>query len=203
MICKSKYPELYDKELMYKLYITENKTSVDIAKLYNCQPSQVRKRLHAFNIIVRKKGLCSRGRKRKEYRKYKPNPKFYNSKQKLCPKCKLWLDHIEFKPRLRTSSGLHSYCNVCDSARKHNIDRRIWLEILKRQNNKCAMPGCDKIPDAIDHNHKCCPLSKKSCGKCIRGLLCTRHNFSLGLFGDDVDQLKLAIEYLESHEVTL
>ena len=32
----------------------------------------------------------------------------------------------------------------------------------------------------IDHNHKCCNERRKSCGKCVRGVLCRRHNTALG-----------------------
>jgi hypothetical protein len=53
----------------------------------------------------------------------------------------------------------------------------------------------------IDHDHSCCP-GKRSCGKCIRGLLCPSCNKGLGLFHDSVELLKLAVVYLsESNRV--
>ena len=46
-----------------------------------------------------------------------------------------------------------------------------------------------------DHDHACCP-SKRSCGRCIRGLLCMRCNMALGLLGDDEAALEAALRYL-------
>lgn len=48
---------------------------------------------------------------------------------------------------------------------------------------------------AVDHDHQCCP-SKKSCGKCIRGLLCQACNVGLGAFGDSPELLQAAIQYM-------
>jgi len=48
----------------------------------------------------------------------------------------------------------------------------------------------------IDHDHACCS-GNQSCGKCVRGLLCSSCNRALGLFGDDPSVLQAAITYLE------
>jgi recombination endonuclease VII len=49
----------------------------------------------------------------------------------------------------------------------------------------------------IDHNHGCCP-GVKSCGKCVRGLLCYRCNTVLGLLEEDPRLLSAyLLAYLE------
>lgn len=47
----------------------------------------------------------------------------------------------------------------------------------------------------VDHDHECCP-GKKSCGKCVRGVLCFGCNIGLGGFKDSPELLVRASEYL-------
>ena len=72
-------------------------------------------------------------------------------------------------------------------------DRKILLET---QGGSCAIKGCEKPPEITDHDHRCC-LREGSCGKCVRGLLCKKHNTGLGLFNDSPAMLWAAIEYLK------
>lgn len=74
--------------------------------------------------------------------------------------------------------------------------------MITAQNGRCLLCGSDEPGGsgrwAIDHDHACCP-GKRTCGKCIRGLLCNQCNLGLGLFRDDPDLLRRAADYIERH----
>lgn len=59
----------------------------------------------------------------------------------------------------------------------------------------CMM--CNRIrARAVDHDHSCCS-GKTSCGKCVRGLLCTRCNVFLGHSRDNTAVAYSMIDYLD------
>lgn len=73
-------------------------------------------------------------------------------------------------------------------------------ELLAAQGGVCAACGGAESKGygwATDHDHRCCPGSKKSCGKCIRGILCTNCNLALGHAADSIERLQALIAYLE------
>lgn len=87
-----------------------------------------------------------------------------------------------------------------DLMRLYGITLSQYDALLERQGGACAAckakkPGLRNLD--VDHDHSCCP-SRKSCGKCIRGLLCSDCNKGLGHFGDDPDKLIAAAEYLRN-----
>ena len=76
-----------------------------------------------------------------------------------------------------------------------------FAELLDMQNGRCAICGASEPGGKgtwhIDHDHACCP-GARSCGKCVRGLLCGSCNLALGLMCDDIGRLQAAIVYLAS-----
>lgn len=83
--------------------------------------------------------------------------------------------------------------------RTHNISLDDYARLLDSQGGCCAVCG-SKEPGkgerfAIDHDHACCP-GERSCGKCIRGLLCVHCNVGLGHFRDNGLVLLSAMLYL-------
>lgn len=55
-----------------------------------------------------------------------------------------------------------------------------------------------RAPLQVDHDRSCCS-GTRSCGRCIRGLLCGRCNTGLGQFRDSTEFLSNAITYLIHH----
>jgi len=94
------------------------------------------------------------------------------------------------------------------SGRKHHLKSRYGLTIdqfdamLVAQRNQCLICQRDLagVPLAVDHNHACCPGGDhtRTCGKCIRGILCRQCNVALGLLQDDPATLRAAADYIES-----
>lgn len=89
--------------------------------------------------------------------------------------------------------------------KKKGVHHDIYDELFKKQNGTCAVcktdkPGKSRFPGkdrsfALDHDHRCCP-GTKTCGRCIRGLLCSNCNSAAGLLQDDPDIVWALSEYL-------
>lgn len=80
---------------------------------------------------------------------------------------------------------------------RHGLNVVIYEAMLSNQNEACAI--CEqKFVDTpnVDHDHDCCS-GWKSCGACVRGLLCKGCNAALGIFKDDIAILRSAITYLQ------
>lgn len=82
----------------------------------------------------------------------------------------------------------------------YKISLNDYESMLKNQNGVCAI--CRKPPInnklGIDHDRACCS-GTKSCGNCIRELLCLSCNTMLGQSKDSIVTLEAAIGYLKNH----
>src|SRR5690242_16208601 len=54
---------------------------------------------------------------------------------------------------------------------------------------------------AVDHDHKCC-AGERSCGKCVRGLICESCNHAIGNFEDNQTTINASIAYLKSYQLS-
>ena len=81
--------------------------------------------------------------------------------------------------------------------KKYKLTQQMYMDLLEQQDGVCAI--CKLPPNrnwlAVDHDHSCCP-GMKTCGDCIRGLLCGSCNSFLGRVSDDASSL---IAYLEKY----
>ncbi|WP_121160612.1 endonuclease domain-containing protein [Micromonospora pisi] len=56
-----------------------------------------------------------------------------------------------------------------------------WQALWDSQDGLCALcfTGLDETRMAVDHDHRCCP-GERSCGRCVRALLCRKCNTNVG-----------------------
>lgn len=133
-----------------------------------------------------------------------PGPKTTGTK--ICSTCKTEKDVKEFTKRLRNKDGLRSCCRDCDRKsgkewrirnpkarylakirQQYGIEHNEYIELLKSQKYKCKICGI-KGKLVVDHCHV---------NLNVRGLLCQKCNAGLGMFEDNIDNLKCAIKYLK------
>ncbi|MET7574225.1 endonuclease domain-containing protein [Streptomyces sp. NPDC005492] len=83
-----------------------------------------------------------------------------------------------------SAAGLpRPYCKPCNSQRvrlgNYSVTKEFVDLLLEFQRGRCAICGA---PDSgakamhVDHDHTCCP-GRRSCGDCVRGLLCSTCNW--------------------------
>lgn len=87
--------------------------------------------------------------------------------------------------------------NEARRKRLFGISKERYEALLAEQGGGCGICGgqSGKQRFAIDHDHSCCP-TERTCGQCVRGLLCHMCNHGLGQFRDSPGLLHRAIAYL-------
>lgn len=146
---------------------------------------------------------------------------------KMCKKCKLELPITKFGKNSSLKSGISNICKLCEAERKrlkynssnevriskikqrydYDIERKYgitpneYIRLMESQNGCCAI--CDN-PEVIvnktgelrmlcvDHHHET--------GE-IRGLLCHKCNYGLGIYNDNSELLMKASLYLSEHKM--
>ena len=126
--------------------------------------------------------------------------------------CERARPHDEFSVARGKRLQRFSQCKACAAERWHagdklsrvaqkfGITKARWLELYAAQAGRCAicLASPSEVPRGyllVDHDHACCP-GERSCGRCVRGLLCARCNLALGQFRDDPELLTSAVRYL-------
>lgn len=119
--------------------------------------------------------------------------------QLVCSSCNTLLGEGDF-PGHRKSGKCKECKNIQRSERKHQLEPGTYKVMLAAQGGACKL--CKLKPSgrrlAFDHDHSCCP-GLTGCGKCVRGLLCTKCNSLLGLADDCPERLLAAIDYLSDY----
>lgn len=138
---------------------------------------------------------------------------------RVCKKCSVEQPEEQF--RLKKKNNGKAYrewtCKSCVSARnkawdkaykekhgrprvdptylRHGLTKEQYEAMMEQQQGICANPACSNEATVIDHDHTCCP-GKRSCGKCVVGLLCSGCNTAEGLLESNANKALGLAEYI-------
>lgn len=129
---------------------------------------------------------------------------------RACAKCGEIKSEESFRFHSKNSAGKTYRKNTCEDCsraydrdakrrQKYGVSPSEFQSMIDSQDAKCAICATGNPGGTgawcIDHDHSCCP-GKKSCGKCVRALLCADCNKGIGLLRDDVDIIMAAAAYV-------
>lgn len=138
-------------------------------------------------------------------------------KTKVCKDClKVW-DELDLAPQAKPRPAPHPGPRCATHHRAEKKRRKAaahetyaqktyglgpgdYARLRELQGGRCAIcrraTGATKAL-AVDHDHACC-AGPVSCGNCVRGLLCSPCNRTLGHARDELDFFKRAHRYLKN-----
>lgn len=116
-----------------------------------------------------------------------------------CNRCRKVKPNSAFARNRTTRIGIQHTCYDCHRDARYGLAPGEYDRRMKEQDGRCAI--CRALNPhgyelSVDHNKRCCP-DHRSCGKCVRGLLCQNCNAAIGMLGDDPVRLARAIAYVE------
>lgn len=142
---------------------------------------------------------------------------------RVCTKCKVEKPLEDFNKAPKGKYGRQAHCRMCHAAKmkahnskaeireknrlyaethakrtheRHGLSLEQYQVLLDKYDGNCWT--CRTVQaQCIDHDHSCCP-STWSCGKCVRGVLCSHCNRGLGMVLDNVETLQRMIDYLDN-----
>ena len=147
-------------------------------------------RTHLYRLETHRLKLCKKCGEKKPLESFSKDKQSKDGKQWCCKVCDITrrLEHRVANPDQLRATRLAGYSMTIND----------YSSLFVKQNGQCAI--CYMPSDSnfhVDHDHACCS-GPKSCGVCVRGLLCTRCNLMLGIAKDSVSVLRAGARYLEA-----
>lgn len=118
--------------------------------------------------------------------------------QGYCKRCAATAPNENRKKRLRSHSPEERLrWNLGIRLSKYNLTENELSALLALQRGHCICGDVLSLDTLhIDHDHTCCNSKKRSCGRCVRGVLCSNCNVALGLIRDDPNRAIALANYL-------
>ena len=118
--------------------------------------------------------------------------------KKTCKKCaaerqrQYWIENPEqyLKQKARVKVNDQAYKRIF---LRHGLTEEVYQTMMAKYEGTCWACRIRKAT-CVDHDHTCCN-SAFSCGKCVRGVLCSQCNTALGLLQDNPIYIEKLMAY--------
>jgi len=119
---------------------------------------------------------------------------------RMCMECEQLLPIEKFSDRGRYKNSRALSCASCVSLwTNFRLSWAAFQELIENAAGRCEICGTDDPGTGtrwnVDHDHGCCSTNK-TCGKCVRGILCRDCNWEIARMDDDPRRLERAAEYI-------
>ena len=145
--------------------------------------------LHGEDIMTAVCTTCNETKSKSDFKKRKDRPKGHSSS---CTSCRQSKQRADWTPGQQSEYKLKAM---------YGITLADYEVLYNDQEGRCAI--CNKVETALSNTGYVKNLAVDHChetGK-VRGLLCNRCNVGLGMFEDNVNNLKIAIHYLNKEKI--
>lgn len=120
------------------------------------------------------------------------------SKERINERGDRWCSrHREWLPEKSFSGTGKSWCRECRRVDRYKLSSKQLAALLKQTKGKCSICRT-RAADVIDHDHACCS-GRRTCGRCVRGLICRQCNAAIGVLTEE--GLKRALIHLSKENL--
>jgi hypothetical protein len=138
---------------------------------------------------------CSRCQVEKGIEEFVQNKRYKDGRRGICKPCHSeYMTNYYLRNPEKYAVKLAQANITIPNWKRHKITEESYKGMLAQFDGNCHV--CKLRPEnSIDHDHTCCDATR-SCGDCVRGVLCLQCNTALGLLGDDIKVVQSALDYL-------
>jgi len=127
----------------------------------------------------------------------------------ICKKCNIEKPEESFSFKNKMANKRYTSCKPCVNKerndRRRGTDRKaerikFQYKINFDEYKNLVKDGCSVCGShenlSVDHDHRCCPSYRNTCGNCIRGVLCRKCNIAEGILGSDPSRIRALADYV-------
>lgn len=139
--------------------------------------------------------VCNKCGAQKQLEDFVKDKRYESGRRNQCKRC--YTNYmIEYYKKNQDQRGKKIKMNTKYVApwKRHHMTEEDFNKLFNMFDGKCHLCR-QRDATSIDHDHSCCKTNR-SCGKCVRGILCRGCNTALGSLKENPDTIARLLDYI-------